>query len=234
MSNIIVYQRKKATPEKQEKNGVYYVNNLAYAKEVLQEKRIRFIVIDLEGAEDEGIDFALFVRGMAEYSLLPIIFLASNRRWEQAAFHEIHCYDFFVKPLKKEDVITILYLYVMRDSLDAGERTVSFRVHGIVTKIDVEDIVFMRSAQRCISIHQKDKVTHIPYMRLKDCLWEQYGMLQCHRSVIVNEKYVENVDFTNHYIQLKGNLGQIDIGRKYEQEIRRRFDAERENGYTRY
>ncbi len=230
MSNVIIFQKnahdeKKSFFGKKEKSGVYYISDMEYAKEVLQEKRISFIVIDLEDAEEEGIDFALFVRGLEKYSLLPIVFLAPNANWEQAAFHEIHCYDFFVKPLKKEDVVTILYLYVMRDDLDAGERTVSFRLHGIVTKIDIENIVFMRSSQRCIHIHQKDKVTDIPYMRLKDCLWEQYGMVQCHRSVIVNEKYVENIDFTNHYIQLRDNLGQIEMGRKYMQDMRRRFDV---------
>ena len=65
----------------------------------------------------------------------------------------------------------------------------------------------------------------IPYVTLKKFLSDvdSDGFIQCSRSVVVNTDYIHNVDITNRVIQLKKQVGTVEIGIMYKKELRERF-----------
>ena len=50
-----------------------------------------------------------------------------------------------------------------------------------------------------------------------------FTFIQCSRSVVVNTDYIHNVDITNRVIQLKKQVGTVEIGIMYKKELRERF-----------
>lgn len=48
-------------------------------------------------------------------------------------------------------------------------------------------------------------------------------IIQCSRNTIVNKKFVQNVDVPNRIIQLKDNLGRIEIGIMFKKYVKECF-----------
>lgn len=228
MAEILVLQKRKEKSEEtgQHKQAIRIVTEKREAEEAVQLNTYRLILIDLEGKEKEGIEFAFFVRGLREYGLTPILFFAGDREYEQLAFHEIHCYDYMVKPICEEEIIRILYLYLTHIPVFDEKRRMSFQVHGEEYVIPIQDIVYMEVMNRSIFVHTVSQILEVPYRKLCDCMACGEGeFIQCHRSCIVNRSYIRKIDYVNHKIELKDSTEKIDMGRKYERMLRHKFDG---------
>ena len=44
--------------------------------------------------------------------------------------------------------------------------------------------------------------------------------IQCSRSAVVNKRYIHNVDITNRVIQLKKQIGTVEIGIMYKKGLK--------------
>ena len=96
-----------------------------------------------------------------------------------------------------------------------------FRKEGIIYQVDVQEIVFIESHERCLHIHTLSERLEIPYITLKKVLNDigEYGFVQCSRNTIVNRKYIAYIDKSNGYLGMKPNRQKIEIGLNFKQNI---------------
>ena len=92
--------------------------------------------------------------------------------------------------------------------------------------VERDDIVYAESINHIMHIYtsNKDQMS-IPYITLKKLIEEadSPNMIQCSRSTVVNKAYIHNIDFPNRMIQLKNNLGRVEIGIMYKKYLREKF-----------
>lgn len=228
MGGVLVYQRDAAGTSDilESSSSVCVVSREREARELLSGKRYELILIHLEPDDCSGMDLAVFVRGIPGYSLTPIIFLAWDNRYEYRAFHEIHCYDYLLKPLGMTDFVKILYPYVQGNRFLSEEEELFCRIRGRTYRIRVEDILYVQCGNRGVDIHTVYGVLRVPYMNLA-YFTEHFPrlMIQCHRSAAVNRTYVDKIDFRQNRIVLwRGE--RVGIGRKYMASVRDVFKNE--------
>ena len=225
MGGILIYQ--KDICEDPEMAALFH--QLVFASEpeqagdLLENNDYRMVMIHLEPEEKDGWQVASLVRGMPGYSLTPIVFLAEDRRHERRAFYEYHCYDYLVKPIQQEEIIKVVYPFLIQ--LWMKERTGEMRVRseGVTRLIPLCDILYIESINRSVLFHTTKGILTVPYLTLKRCQMEHAGVfVQCHRSFLVNRNYVKRVDYRKKEIELPGCL--VEIGSRYEGAVHQEFD----------
>lgn len=189
----------------------------------LEREHYQMVMIHLEEGEESGLKVASLIRGIPGYHLTPILFLAPDRRYEKAAFYEYHCYDYLVKPIRHNEIIRILYPFLIQLYTEKKERWMRVKIHGTIKEILLDDIIFIESANRSVSIHTREGIMEVPYLSLKQCL-ERYGsvFVQCHRCMLVNRNFIKRIDYRKKRIELPGCYA--DIGRQYEPVLHQEFD----------
>lgn len=224
MGRVFIFQRDavETTEFSRAYSAVDVYSDRTEAEDTLRSRQYQLILIHLERESDEGMELAALIRGIPGYSLTPIIFLAKDRGCEQRAFHEIHCYDYLLKPLRKEEIIKILYPFVQQECCDDRIRKMTFRLQGKTYVVDAKDVLYMQCANRCVHVYTVYGTLVVPYLKFQEFI-EGYPdvMVQCHRSAAVNRNFVKTVDYRHKRIELRG--GQVDIGRGYIQRLREEF-----------
>ena len=234
MAEVLIFGKEDIFREKEWKKGwkdnqeIIITGNIAKAKRHMIFESFLFIIIDLEETEALGIELAGYIRQIPRQYMTPIFFLAGDRVYEEYAFHEIHCYDYFVKPLKPEDKRKILRF--CRQRLDEGEkaRSIVFSVGRDRYPVNEKDILYLESLNRTVVVHTVHDEMQVPSLRLRDFVKENDGMfLQIHRGTVVNRSRIQCVDAVNAMVELDCNGIQLKIGKTYMDSVRKSFDENR-------
>ena len=228
MGRILVYQKnRQIMPDSAgQSRWLDFAADLEQAARRLERDHYRMILIHFENGEKSGLSVASLVRGMPAYHLTPMVFVAADRRYEEMAFYEYHCYDYLVKQIHPKEFVRILYPFLVQLYTEKKENWMRVRIRGSAKEICVNDILYLESANRSVMIHTRNGVLEIPYLSLKQCLEDHGGVfVQCHRCVLVNRNFIERIDYRERRIELPGC--RVDIGRRYEAALHREFDAHR-------
>lgn len=117
--------------------------------------------------------------------------------------------------------------------LESPVNVMRFYVRGIVYRVACSDIVYMETQNRYVVVYTRERPIHVPYLKLCDCMEKGEGrFVRCHRSVLVNPLYIEDILIGRRRIILSGGRGELSIGRKYVKEVRGIFDVRRVSEYT--
>lgn len=212
---------------------IMLVHTLGDAKNRICKRKINVVIIDLDGAGEEGIALAHYLRGIHRYYLTPIIFLAEDEAYEREAFREIRCYDYLHKPVCFEKLREIVNL--LSDKLDPNciPKGLVIRLRRDVYRFEIADVVYIEILNKRLIVHTEYEDWNFPYRPIGECVGQGRGeLVQCHRAMAVNRRYVERIDYQNRNILLKGRSDRVLLGPKYMRGIRSLFDSQGENGYT--
>ena len=184
------------------------------------------IIIDLEGREKKGMELAGFIRSIPRQCMTPILFLANNHKLEWDAFHNIHCYDFFIKPLSKQNVLNILYLFMQRtDGIKHG-RTILFSVGSNHFPVNIDDILYLECINRDVIVHTTTAELNISAITLSDFMKaNKKDFIQIRRSTVVNKSMIRCVNSSRAVVELKNSHEQLSIGKTFVPIIRQMFDG---------
>lgn len=113
-------------------------------------------------------------------------------------------------PVKLKSVKNIIERYIDYKFSDKNIYTVT--VDKEPYNIDLDNVYYFESRKRIIFTHGQGEPVHF-YKTIRDLEKEllSYGFVRCHRSFLVNAKYVEEVH--REYIIIKGE--KIPVGRDY-------------------
>jgi DNA-binding LytR/AlgR family response regulator len=117
--------------------------------------------------------------------------------------------------------------------LESPANFMRFYVKGIVYCVSCPDIVYMETQNRYVVVHTRERKICVPYLKLSDCLEKGEGrFLRCHRSILVNPSYIQEIQIRNKQIILTEHRGELMIGRKYIHDVKGIFDIQGMSRYT--
>lgn len=104
-----------------------------------------------------------------------------------------------------------------------GESEIKFyyyRKDGVIYSLETDKIICIESVRRRLTAYTTEQKAQMPYKTLKKVMCElpQSYFIQCSKSMIVNRKYIDNIDNTNCYLTMKDGR-KIEIGSSW----RKRF-----------
>lgn len=213
------------------KSTIYPFRNTQNAYQCAMEKTIDLFLIDIildtaHPGDTSGLRFVENIRNIKHYNFTPVIFITSLEDPKMYAYAHLHCYSFIEKPFEENKVKQTIEQSLQFPQNSQNNKMVYFRKDGIIFAVERNDIVYANSINHIMHIHTKQGDTlHIPYLTIKQLLedTDSPDLLQCSRNVLVNKRYIENIDIPNRFIQLKKQYGRIEIGVMFKKYIKESF-----------
>lgn len=181
--------------------------------------------LDTSQREDvSGITFARELRKMQQYEMTPIVMVTSVQGMELSAYRELHCYQYILKPFRKEDVLDVVRKVIAHPQ-EKPEQFIVVKREGINYQIHCDEIVFCQAIPRGVRLNMKNDQMNVSYLTIRQLMAKlpKDLFLQCHRMFVVNKEYVEYYDLVNQVIKMQGFPDMIDIGITYKPEVRRQI-----------
>lgn len=176
------------------------------------------IVLDTSNPGDvSGMEFAERVRAFQKYKYTPIIFITSLEDPELHAYSDIHCYYYVEKPFNVAKVSSVIAEALEFPRCEKEEQHIYLRRDGVLYKKYISEIIYIENSRSGQIIYCTSGNLELSYKSTKTILRELNSerFVQCSRFTIVNQDYIEKIDITNRYIQLRDVEGQIEIGNSF-------------------
>ncbi|MCI9439375.1 MAG: response regulator transcription factor [Lachnospiraceae bacterium] len=212
------------------KTTVFMFNNTKDASQCLLKHTIDLFIVDIildthKPGDISGLSFVEAIRCITIYGFTPVIIVTSLYDEKMVTYEELHCYSFIEKPFDKGRLKKLIEKALAFPGI-SRTKLLKFHKDGIIFAIEREHIVYVESANHILHIHTTNNdVMHIPYKTIKGFLEEvdSNDFIQCSRSTVINRRFVHNVDMTNRVIQLQKDMGRVDIGIMYKNQVKEMF-----------
>lgn len=184
------------------------------ALKIVNENDIDVFFVDVQLVDGNGIELAKEIRKISDCQFRPIIFVTGVPTKEMEAFHDIHCYDYILKPFCK-DTIEKVMKNILNDYMDKVDEAtyITLDYKGIKQKINTDDIIFIENRSRKIFILTKNEEIIYKHMTIKKISRElPCKFVQVHQSFLVNKDCVKKLDLNNKLIVLAGTGELVPIG----------------------
>ena len=213
------------------KATVYRDDNVKDACQCAMKHTIDLFIIDIildtsRTGDTSGLNFVENIRQIRKYGFTPVIIVTSLYDQKQITYEELHCYSFIEKPFDVDRLKKLIEESLEFPGADKGTKLLTFHKDGVILPVEREHIVYVESSNHILHIHTVDKdVMRIPYKTIKGFLAEadSNDFLQCSRSVVINIKFVHNVDLVNRIIQFRKGMGRVEIGIRYKNQVKEMF-----------
>lgn len=210
------------------KTEIYPFNNTKDAYQCAVDRTINLFVVDIildttQPGDSSGLKFVDHIRRVKNYDFTPVIFVSSLSDVKAYTYEKLHCYNFIEKPFQPEKLQKAVEECLRFPDGEREEKTLYFRKDGIILALDKDELVYAESSNHVLDIHtSRGDLLKIPYITLKKLQEELDSpeIIQCSRRTIVNKRFIHNVDIPNRVIQLKDDLGRIEIGITYIKTVR--------------
>jgi two-component system LytT family response regulator len=209
------------------------VKTAASAKEafkIAKENDIDAFFIDIRLVDDNGIKLAKKLRCFQKYKFTPMIFITALPTKEMEAFHDIHAYDYLIKPFKKsvlEQIMRNILIDYFESIDDQQEKYLILDFKGIKQKISLSNICYIEYRYRKIVIVTQYEEIIYKHISIKKFITQlDRRFIQVHQSFVVNKEFVEKIDLRQKEIALLKRKERIPIGTNYKKKIGEIFDGD--------
>ncbi|WP_454051871.1 LytR/AlgR family response regulator transcription factor [Clostridium sp. Marseille-Q7071] len=163
-------------------------------------------LLDIKMNKLTGIEIARKIRRVNEKAV--IIFITAFKDYVFEAF-DVRAFHYILKPVDEDKLKEILCSALSQ--FQQEDKFIVAKTISQSTKIFHKDIMYIESQQRKVKVHTTYDVIEY-YYKLSDMEQELYedNFFRCHKSYIVNLKYVHSYD--NTFITLK-NLEKIYVSK---------------------
>ena len=199
----------------------------AEALHYASKNRIDLFILDIQLLDYRGTKLAKQLRSMPEYHFTPILFTTALAGEEMAAYREIKCYAFLVKPFNKAE-----FQDAFREALAMGAHmqrvpdTLRIEQKQFIFEYEIKDILYIESFGKKIIIHTlrtpniegMDSISGYSLAKLLT-LMRADELIQCHKSFLVNPDWIWKIDKGARLVYLKHCETAIPIGEKYQQNL---------------
>ena len=211
-----------------DKNVIFACSDVRDAYKYALEKEIDLFIIDIildtsRLGDSSGLKFVDGIRDIDRYAFTPVIFVTSLEDARLYTYEKLHCYSFVEKPFDPNKLKELIIQCLNFPSIEQKRKTMYFRKDGIILAADRDEIVYVECINHILNIHMKQgDLLSVPYVTLKKFLSDidSDDFIQCSRSAVVNKRYIHNVDITNRVIQLKKQIGTVEIGIMYKKGLK--------------
>lgn len=199
-------------------------NALRYAKN----NPVDLFILDIQLLDYKGTSLAKQIRAMPEYKYAPIIFATALAGEELTAYREIRCYSFLIKPFSKAEFKNAFCdALEMSRQITPSPKTIRIEQKGFIFDYEIKNIVYIESFGKRVSIHtaksvsalSEDTISGYSLAKILELAGDM-GIVQCHKSFLVNRNYIKKIDKSEGLIHLKNYSETIPIGNKYQHFLR--------------
>lgn len=195
----------------------------------IEEERPDIAILDIQlSGRKTGIDIAKKIRESYNF---PFIFLTSNSdKYTLSQAKEVMPPAYLIKPFSKDELYTSIEVALYNFSKKIGEidnnnlivkDSFFVKDKGAYTKINFEDVLYLKSAHVYIEIMLKSQQKIVIRTSLNDILEKlNSSFIRVHRGYIINTKYLTQITQTSAKIL----NDEIPIGKKYREDIVKRIN----------
>lgn len=212
-----------------ERDMIFSCGNVQDAYHYAANSNIDLFIIDImlkTGAVNDvsGLTFIQHMRERECYMFTPVIFVTALQDLNRYTIDRLRCHTFIEKPFDYQGFRDVVAEALLFPGKRPDKKYFSFKQDGIIVQIASSEFVYAEVIKHHILLHKSNgDVDMITYMSLRKLL-EEIGndeIFQCSRHMIVNRAYIDNADIVNRVINLKNDLGSVEIGVTYRNEVRR-------------
>lgn len=167
--------------------------NTALAKDFMQEHPVDLVFLDISMPGEGGLEFLKSLNDPPQ-----VIFTTAHREYA-AESYELDAIDYLVKPIAFErflKAVNKVYSRNIQESNKSADKDFFFvKADGVLTKVQLEDILYVEGMKDYVKIHRKGKSTLITLLSLKH-MEEQLPkeFIRVHRSFIIAGNRVEAIE----------------------------------------
>ena len=184
--------------------------------------RADLFILDIQLPDYRGTELGQQIRAMPEHRFTPILFTTELAGEELAAYREIKCYDFLVKPFTEAQ-----FRRAVTEALELGRRmgcgpgVLRVEQKQFLLEYNIPDILYIESFGKQAVIHylaggreMADRVSGYSLARLLDLTGG--ALTQCHKSYLINTGRLSRVDRSQKLLWLRDCCEAIPVGDKYQ------------------
>lgn len=213
----------------QERDIIFACENVQDAYQYAANSNIDLFIIDImmkTGAVNDvsGLTFVEHMRERQCYMFTPIIFVTALQDLNRYTIDRLRCHTFIEKPYDDRKVMDIIAEALLFPGKRPDRKYYSFKQDGIIVQIASDEFVYAEVDKHRLILHKSNGETDaINYISLHKLLVEigNDDIFQCSRNMIINRAYIDNADIVNRVINLKNDLGSVEIGVTYKNEVRK-------------
>ena len=163
-------------------------------------KNVDIFILDINMNGMSGMDLARLIREKDDIS--EIIFVTSLLDYIQEGY-TVRAYRYLLKPINYEELKTHL-LSCINDIKKKKDNFMMIENKGIVHKVPINEIMYIEVAKKELTIYAKENSykTKSSMDKIEKEL-EKFDFYRCHKSYLVNMKYIETID--KNEIIINGN-----------------------------
>lgn len=151
------------------------------------------IFLDIELPENSGIDVGRYIREVLKNEMVQIVYISGKDGYAMELF-EFRPMNFLVKPLEHEKVAAVIEKY--RVVTEQKCYMFEYKKRGEYYKVPMSDIMYFENQNRKVTLYAKDFEDEF-YDSMEN-IYEKVknqDFLLIHKSIIVNYRYVKNMDY---------------------------------------
>lgn len=157
-----------------------------------EDKTFDLLILDIEMGELNGMELAQKIR--EEDEEIPILFITGYESY-MAQGYEVAAIQYLLKPMYKEK------LFVALDKLRKTKNTevkIAFQAEAGMLFLLPSSICYVEAMRHNSVLHTLEKQYEVrhPFSEILKRMGEQTEFIQCHRSYLVNMKYVSAISKT--------------------------------------
>lgn len=163
-------------------------------------KNVDIFILDINMNGMSGMDLARLIREKDDIS--EIIFVTSLLDYIQEGY-TVRAYRYLLKPINYEELKNHL-LSCINDINKKKDNFMMIENKGIVHKVPINEIMYIEVAKKELTIYAKENSykTKSSMDKVEKEL-EKFDFYRCHKSYLVNMKYIETID--KNEIIINGN-----------------------------
>lgn len=194
----------------------------AYA--LAQQQRIDLFILDIQLEDYKGTNLAGQLRSLPEYKYTPIIFESALAGEELAAYRDVKCYGFLIKPYTESEFrSTFCDALGLSAKLQQEEKHIQIEQKQFILDYNVAEIAYVEAFGKKLTIHtrsplagiKEDVISGYTLSRLLGLI-DDPAVVQCHKSILVNTTYIDQIDKVHREITLKGFAEKLPVGNKFQ------------------
>lgn len=190
---------------------------------------VDLFILDIQLPDYRGTALGKQIRNLPLYRFTPILFTTELAGEELAAYREIKCYDFLVKPFTQEQFAdAVSAALAMGEQLKKTAPVLRVEQKQFLFEYALEQILYIESFGKKVVIHSlsqgkelTDQISGYSLVRLLE-MAGQGNLIQCHKSFLINPAYITKIDKGSKVLWLKNCNNTIPIGEKYQHNLRER------------
>lgn len=202
---------------------LYSTGSFNEAIDIMKSNLIEAFFLDIQLEDGNGIELAKKIRRMNQYKFTPIIFLTAVPTKEMEAFHDIHSYDYLIKPYSRERLEKVMKPILVDYPIvgkQMEEELLQLDFKGVFLNVKISDVKYIESRNRRIWIvTDKEEIKYkvMPIRQFNNLLNNDFHRV--HQSFIVNIKTVGGFDLKEQLITIREQKRKIPVGTSYKKTI---------------